>query len=402
MSKLHTNTAREQLFEYIAGHEYINIFLINIDNFNNINAFYGFEIGDMALQNIMKMLMLSKPNTAELFHLGADEFALVSLEHLSITELGNIASSIVSFFDQMEFELPNLTSIKTSLSIGVANGKGCEVVNHAKTAISEMRQFKRGSYNIYDPESSFVKQQEKNIYWINRIKEAFENEQLKAFYQPIFNTRTMKIEKYESLARIYDDTMVTTPINFLKAAESTGTLPLITKVIIEQSFSKFSKNNMEFSVNITNSDLYLGYLEEFLVKHATKYNIKPSRVVLEILEDIDTLNTPEILYQLARLRQAGFKIAIDDFGSRSSNFSRLLEFRPDYLKIDGTFIKNILTDQNSLIIVETIVALCRKSDIKVIAEFVSSKEIADKLIEIKIDYLQGYFIGEPKAELLDA
>jgi EAL domain-containing protein (putative c-di-GMP-specific phosphodiesterase class I) len=201
------------------------------------------------------------------------------------------------------------------------------------------------------------------------------------------------------LVRIYDEGIVVPPIIFLEASRLTGTLSLVTRVIIEHSFKKFATNDYEFSINITNSDFYFNYLEDFLLKHSYKNGIHPSRVTLEILEDIDSLNSLDIVSQLNALRGHGFKIAVDDFGSRSSNLSRLLEFSPDYLKIDGAFIKNILIDKNSLTIVEAIVLLCKKSNIKIIAEYVHSKEIQAKVEELGIEYSQGYYFSEPKEDL---
>ena len=106
-----------------------------------------------------------------------------------------------------------------------------------------------------------------------------------------------------------------------------------------------------------------------------------------------------MLEQINSLRMNGFKIAIDDFGMENSNFSRLLELNPDYLKIDGAFIKNILEDKQSQIIVEAIVDICKKSDIKIIAEYVHNIKILQKIEDLKIDYSQGYYIGEPKLSL---
>lgn len=245
-----------------------------------------------------------------------------------------------------------------------------------------------------------MKKQKENVYWIHKIKEAFEKEHLITYYQPILNNKTKKIDKYECLVRIEDNGILIPPIRFMEASRLTGTLSLVTRRVIEQSFEKFSTTEYEFSINITKTDLFLDYLEEYLLKQSKKHGVNPSRVALEILEDIDTLDTPEILSQLNSLRYHGFKIAIDDFGSRSSNFSRLLEFSPDYLKIDGLFVKNILSDKKSAIIVEAIVLLCKTSEIKVIAEFVHSKEIQSKIEQLGIEYSQGYYFGEPKKELV--
>jgi diguanylate cyclase (GGDEF)-like protein len=383
----------------LQGLEHANIFLIDVDNFSNINNAYGFEIGDAALVEIARLITIVKPSTSRLFRLNSDEFVVVCMDVMSSKKLSDAASSMISFFDQTEIEVCDDMNIKVSISIGISIGSGTEILNHARTAIKELREHKRSSYKVYDPNSSFIKKQQENIYWVHKIKEAFEEERLVTYYQPIVNNKTKKIEKYECLIRICDDGMLTPPIRFMEASRLTGTLSLVTKSVIEQSFKRFSDTEYEFSINITSTDLYLDYLEDYLLKSAKKHNIHPSRVALEMLEDINTLNTPEILAQLNSLRYHGFKISIDDFGSQSSNFSRLLEFSPDYLKIDGSFIKNILTDKKSLIIVEAVVLLCKKSNIKVIAEFVHSAEVQAKVEELGVDYSQGYHFGEPMEEL---
>ncbi|MFA7501430.1 MAG: GGDEF domain-containing protein [Sulfurimonas sp.] len=380
--------------------EYAKIFLIEIDNFSNVNNAYGFKIGDLLLIEMAKLIAIVKPYNSKLFRLNSDEFVLVSTNKLSLKTLRDDASSMVSFFDQTDILVLDDIDIKVSVSIGVSTGRGSEILKNARIAIKELREHRRASYKIYDPNSSYIKRQQENIYWIDKIKEAFENEQLITYYQPIINNKTKKIQKYECLIRILDEGIITPPIRFMEASRLTGTLSLVTKTVIEQSFKKFSSNEYEFSINITSVDLHLNYLEEFLLKCAKKYDIKPSRLSLEMLEDISTLDTPEIIKQLNMLRYHGFKISIDDFGSQSSNFSRLLRFSPDYLKIDGSFIKNILSDIKSLIIVETIVSLCKKSNIKVIAEFVHNGEVQAKVEELGVDFSQGYYFGEPKADLL--
>lgn len=390
---------RFALIDYLDSVGFVNIFLINIDNFSNFNNTYGFEYGDKILVEIANLIIKAKPFASKLYKTDSDEFAVVSTGEVSLNKLIDIATMMISFFDQIEIVIDDEVTTKASISIGIASGSGNKILNQAKSAIKESREHSRGSYKIYDPNSEYVKKQQENIYWIHKIRDAFENENLVPYYQPIINNSTKKIEKYECLVRIYDEGIVVPPIIFLEASRLTGTLSLVTRVIIEHSFKKFATNDYEFSINITNSDFYFNYLEDFLLKHSYKNGIHPSRVTLEILEDIDSLNSLDIVSQLNALRGHGFKIAVDDFGSRSSNLSRLLEFSPDYLKIDGAFIKNILIDKNSLTIVEAIVLLCKKSNIKIIAEYVHSKEIQAKVEELGIEYSQGYYFSEPKEDL---
>lgn len=389
---------RFALMQYLKDIKHANVFLLNIDNFSNINNVYGLDFADKVLIEVARLIGIAKPTSTKLFRLNADEFILITPDIMSSKELAFIASSLISFFDQVDIIVDDI-EIRISVSIGIAIGLSDTVLNHARIAIKELRKHKRGAYKIYDPKSAYIEKQQQNIYWIRKIKDAFMEENILSYYQAILNNKTNKIEKYECLVRIHDDGIVIPPIRFLEASKLTGTLSLVTKTIIEKAFKKFSNTSYDFSINITSTDLHLEYLEDYLIKYVKKYNIHPSRVSLEILEDIDTLNEEDILKQLASLRYKGFKIAIDDFGSQSSNFSRLLEFSPDYLKIDGAFIKNILTDKKSLIIVESIVHLCLRSGIKVIAEYVHSKEVQKKVKELGIDYSQGYYIGEPKEDI---
>jgi EAL domain-containing protein (putative c-di-GMP-specific phosphodiesterase class I) len=137
------------------------------------------------------------------------------------------------------------------------------------------------------------------------------------------------------------------------------------------------------------------------MKNVDKHNISPSRVVLEILEDITSLGSSSTLKQIDSLRKQGFKIAIDDFGAENSNLSRLLEIQPDYLKIDGIFIKNIIEDKKSQIIVDAIVLMCKNSNIKIIAEFIHNEAVQKRVKKLGIGYSQGFYFGEPKPDLIE-
>jgi len=391
---------RFALLEYIKLHSRLNIFVVNIDNFNNVNNAYGYVVGDEILLEITKKLQLLKPKNAELFRFDGDEFVFIVNNFFNFRELKEFSESIISFFNQTEIELPHDNIIvKISVTIGVAMGNGIITLNHAAAAVHEARLYKKSSYKIFEQKSEYAKKQQENIYWINKIRGAIEEEKLLGFFQPIKNIHTGKIEKFECLARMDDDGGLVSPIRFMEACKMTGTLSLITRRIVANAFKVFCGTDYEFSINITSNDINLGYLEEFLLLNVKKYNIEPSRVVLELLEDIVTLTESNMLDQINSLRKKGFKIALDDFGVENSNFSRLLELNPDYLKIDGIFIKDILENEKSELIVETIVHLCKKRNIKIIAEYIHNESVLQKIKVMGIDYAQGYYIGEPKESI---
>jgi len=378
----------------------VNFLLINIDGFSSINNAYGYEIGDEVLKAFSKYLDLLKPDGFILFRHFADQFILMSEDLYTHEDAKVLAESILSFFSSTELVIEDEIEFKLSLSIGISNSMGLINIVQAEMAILELREKSRHGYIIFNSTSQFVHDKQQHIYWIHKLKEAVSEENIVAYFQPIINNKTQKIEKYECLARIHDDDEVISPFLFLKAAHDSGNLSYVTRSLIAQSFKKFHNTEYEFSINITSDDLQLEYLELLLVKNAQKYKIDPSRVVLELLEDITTLDNQVILNQLDHLRALGFKIAIDDFGAESSNLSRLLEIDPDYIKIDGAFIKNILEDKKSQVIVDAVIMICRANGIKIIAEYIHNEDVQNKIVSLGIDYSQGYYFGAPQPELL--
>ena len=390
----------DELIAKLKVSKVVNFFLINVDNFSNINNAYGYEIGTEVLGEIKKYLNVAKPEQTRLYSCYSDKFAFLDERELQADELLRVAEAMLSFFSQLELVVKGI-EMRISLSIGISKGSGLVNISQAETAIEELRKAKRNHCLIYNEDSEFVRKQKRNIYWILKIKEAVENEDILAYFQPIINNHTGKIEKYECLARLRDADEIISPYYFLDAARVTGNISYVTRSLITQSFKKFSETDYEFSINIAASDFLLDYLEYFLLKNAKKYNIDPSRVVLEMLEDITTLDSGTTMQQLNALRERGFKLAIDDFGAENSNLSRLLEIHPDYLKIDGQFIRNIVDDTKSQTIVDGIVSICKKSGIKIIAEYVHNEAVQKKMKELGVDYSQGYYFGEPRAELVE-
>ena len=136
----------------------------------------------------------------------------------------------------------------------------------------------------------------------------------------------------------------------------------------------------------------------FIIEKMNKYKVA-GRVIFEILEDENIENIERIGVFIDRVRRMGAKIAIDDFGSGYSNFSYILKLKPDYIKIDGSIIKNIDTNEDSRVITGAIIAFAKKLDITVIAEFVRSKEVYDTCVELGVDEFQGFYLGEPSDSL---
>lgn len=164
--------------------------------------------------------------------------------------------------------------------------------------------------------------------------------------------------------------------------------------MIEKSFSKFADSSYEFSINLTVEDILNEELNEFLFRKIDEYKVS-NKLVIELVES-EKITTYDPVYEfISKIKKKGCKVAIDDFGSGYSNFEYLVKIDADYVKIDGSIVKRILDDENSVEIIKSILNFCRKMDIKVVAEFISDEKLQAKVIELGISYSQGYYIGMP-------
>ena len=168
--------------------------------------------------------------------------------------------------------------------------------------------------------------------------------------------------------------------------------------MLEKSFKKFYNNEFEFSVNLTIDDILNIEIQDYIFELLNKYGIG-KRVVFEIVESESIENFTQVVSFIKNVKAFGCKIAIDDFGTGYSNFEYLMKLEADFIKIDGSMIKNIDTDKNAKMVVETIVNFAKKMNMKTIAEFVENEKILKIVNELGIDYSQGYYFRAPQQEL---
>lgn len=369
--------------------------LIDIKNFGQINGFYSHEIGDRFLQSFSSLLReFSHQSNTQIYRVQSDIFAVLGLDSANAIEL------ITTFFNERYIMTDG---IQFALEITVAYAQKTtqtkQLLSMAETALIEAKR-RRVKVLGYDELGDITQNYLNNLEWSKRIKHVLAHEEggeLIAFFQPIQNTQTGLIEKYETLARIVDKENIIPPLQFLDTAKQLGLLPKITLEILRQAFEKAQNNIMEFSINITTQDLQNDHFPNQLITLLQEKNILPSRIVLELLEEEEMY---EYLGIIGQLKAMGFKVAIDDFGTGYSNFAKLQQIEVDYIKIDGSLIKTIDTNHMHLEVVRTINRYAHSIGAKTIAEFVSTQSIAQLLIAEKIDYLQGYAIGQPTSTLI--
>ncbi len=393
--------SRQKLDEVLLKNDFSALLLININNLDFVNSTYGYTIGDEILKLFVSFLHNFLIDRNTLFRLSSDEFVIL-IDQNSSQDKEILAIEIIKALQNHKFEIENY-SIILSCTIGITSKSDENFTEtplvRAHAAMKEARQSGANKFMTYSADSVFLQKQRANLEWMLKVKDALTNDAILPFFQPILNNETNKIVKYEALARLIENGNVISPFHFIEPARLVGLLPKITQIILMKSFKYFQNKPYDFTVNISEEDLKARYLLTLLTNLSKKYNIAPHRVTLEILENISAQENEAAIEQLLELKSHGFKIALDDFGSEKSNFFRLQKMNVDYIKIDGSFIKDIHTNKNNLNICKTIVHLAQALGCEVIAEFVHSAEVLDVVQKIGIKYSQGYYISEPKQEI---
>lgn len=373
---------------------YSYLIYIDIDNMNFINLNFGFEEGDRTIVAIAKKIEQLLGKRYQLYRVMSDEFAIIMEESEEIAyKLAKIIHKNIQ-----KFTIPNI-GINPTITVALIPITEQKLsLERAQLTIKKAREKKRNNLLVF--EEKFLEEFKKKdiVFWIRKVQIALHKKDIVPYFQPIVDAKTKKVEKFEVLARMKDGAKTVSPFYFIPAAKVSGHLPEITKIILQRSFERFSPLPYQFSINVTEHDFQEQYLCKYLWKLSKKYNVAPDRVVLEILENIHSQNE-EIEEQINEIKELGFQIAIDDFGTEGSNFLRLHSLPVDYIKIDGTFIKDIDTNQESLQIVKTIINYSKMKQIKTIAEFVHNQSVANVVQELGVDYMQGYYYGEPREYL---
>ncbi|WP_198305333.1 EAL domain-containing protein [Arcobacter vandammei] len=383
---------RYSLLEDIKEVECPSIVLLDIVDFSSVNDLYGNVKGDKLLKTIAKRLddEIRNYSNYSVYRVHSDEFAILADLEIKDEFILNVKEIIKKVTKE-----PIMLRDK-DIFIDFRYVFSFENKEYLLESANMVKKYSKTNKDaiIYTKELELEKFYENNRSWTLKIKNAIKEDRIVPYYQAIYNTKTQKIEKYECLVRLIEDDKVYSPYFFLDIAKKSRQYLSITKIVIEKSFEYFKDKDFEFSINLTLEDISSPNMRKFILDKLNEYNIA-SKVVFEIVESEEIADFDEINDFIATVRRMGCKIAIDDFGSGYSNFAYLVKLKADYIKIDGSLIKDFVNNSDHCDIVTTILEFAKLQNIKTIAEFVSQKEILDKVSKVGIDYAQGFYIHEP-------
>jgi diguanylate cyclase (GGDEF)-like protein len=372
--------------------------LLNVDTFGRVNEIVGFENGTRILRELVSHMYTILPKGSEVIRLSGTEFLLLIAPEGSIEAL--IPKLFVSISEKSYMVGDETVQLTVSLSAMKVPG-GITIPEKALHILDKrMLEIKSRGKNAY---SIIGDQSGDNIKYgdIDYIKQALDEERFTCLYQPIYETRSKKIVKYEALVRMVDDedsSKYISPFFFLSVIKGTSQYMRMTKLVMKEVFKVLnSYEDIEISINVDLTDLFNQEIMVLITNELYRHQELAKRLTFEIVEDMEVKNYEETDVVFEQLRHYGSKIALDDFGSGYANYNHLIQLDWDVIKIDGTLVKEIKNNpERAKMILQSINELGVHFQCQVVAEFVADEEIYHAIQELCIAYSQGFYLGEPK------
>ncbi|OIN01912.1 hypothetical protein BFR57_07620 [Idiomarina sp. MD25a] len=369
--------------------------IIDIRKFRSYADFYGLEFGDRLLFNFSESCKsFFYPRHINIYRLYGDKFALLPSFRMVPALFEQQLQRFYAHIIDRQIEV-NGANVALDIAIGMGVGK-TKLLQLAESALARAKTVFSGQRIHVVNEREFSAKN--SINWLPKIQSAIKNNRFINYYQPIRSSNGQRPDYYEALVRMRDGEQDIPPGFFLDKAKTTRYYPEITRRVVEQAVVHSAQHNVQISVNVSIEDILNAETVAFITDQLEAY--PQSKLIFEITETESTEDFSMVDEFTRRVRSLGAEIAIDDFGVGYSNFSRLIQLRPDYLKIDGSIIKNILEDASSASILNGMISICRELKIPMVAEFVETEQVNGYLTEQQIEFLQGYYIGRPSPDII--
>ena len=376
-----------------------NIMLVDIDEFTRINQQFGYESGDIILQQFAKTLLSTLSTDSFVVRIGGTEFLVVLPKKEGKVE--EQAQKVFDILKEKKYLIGNEVQYLTVSMSAMCVPKETMLIQNIERLLDEklLEVKSKGKNGLAI--LSVEQLNEVRYSNIDYIREALEEERLICLYQPIHETQTKKIVKYEALVRLVDKEdpeKLISPFSFMKVIRGTSQYIKMSKLVLREVFiTLHTYKDVEISVNLDLDDLDNADMMKLITENLYENRAIANRLTFEILEEHEIEDYGKVMFYLQQLKAFGSKVALDDFGSGYASYSYLIRLDIDILKIDGSIIRELhTTPERAKEVLKSIQKLAEIFQYEVVAEFVSHEDIYDILKELDIQYVQGYYLGEPK------
>lgn len=378
----------------------LSLIVLDLDNFKTINDTLGHHYGDLLLKQVGNRLANIVRETDTVARLGGDEFALF-LPITSQEQTLLMANKIISAMEQPFILDDHTLAVYLSQGIVFYPDHGDNVETLMKRADIAMYTAKRtdNAFSIYSPEldTHTIKQ----LKLTGDFRNALDNHKLMLYYQPQVEMKTKKIIGVEVLLRwMHPVHGFIPPDQFIPMAEQNGLMKKLTMWVLDESLQQSKKwmndgIKLNLSVNLSASNLQDIHLSENVKSLLEKHQIDPESLTLEITESSMMSNPIRAMETLKKLSSIGIKLSIDDFGTGYSSLAYLKMLPVNEIKVDKSFVMDMIEDKNDAMIVRTVINLAHNLGLQVVAEGIESEDIWDKLATWGCDIAQGYYLSAP-------
>jgi diguanylate cyclase (GGDEF)-like protein/PAS domain S-box-containing protein len=379
------------------------LLFMDLDTFKDVNDSRGHHAGDELLYALARLLRERLRATDVAARLGGDEFAIL-LPHMDAEQAQAVAATLLDAIRNRTFVVGG-SPLRITASIGMAvfpdqAASAGEYLSRADLAMYRAKDEGRDRSCLFAPGGDWQKQIESRIGWHQRIREAVENDRFVLHAQPILDLGNGRISQYELLLRLADGGEFVLPGLFLGIAERTGLIQDIDRWVVRRAIHLIAAyqsagKELRLEVNLSGKAFADQELLQMIQRELIATGIDPASLIMEVTETAAIANIDKAQKFLRTLKALGCGFALDDFGVGFSSFSHLKHLPVDYLKIDGSFIRDLAHNTVDQHLVQAIVGVARGLGKRTIAEFVGDDETLKLLREYGVDFAQGYFIGRP-------
>jgi len=377
--------------------------VMDLDRFKIVNDTLGHAAGDELLKQVSQKIKRALRQSDLFARIGGDEFALF-LSNINTEDAEAIAENILCSVREYQFVWGN-KAFRIGASIGLVDAparvSNYESLYHAADTACYMAKHEgRDRLHTVTYDDEHVTEKREQTQWVNRINDALKENRFTLYTQDIcpLHTNLDARAHREVLIRMIDEEgEIIPPMAFIPPAERYNLMPKIDEWVIRNVIKQLQKDTSDsvYAINLSGQSLADNKFSELAIKTLSESNINQHRLCFEITETSAIANLQNATEFLTQLQNLGCYTALDDFGSGLSSFAYLKNLPINYLKIDGIFVRKIAEDKVARVMVEAINSIGHTMNLKTIAEFVEDEDIKNVLVEMGVDYAQGYYYGKP-------
>ncbi|WP_413438828.1 EAL domain-containing protein [Sulfuriferula sp. GW1] len=377
---------------------------LDLDEFKSLNDTAGHTAADQVLHAVASQLQGLLPTPALIGRLGGDDFG-VFFNHLDAQHAIQLARHIqhsLSMITLAEVPLSHKVSACIGITLFPEHGTVAqELLANADLALFRAKESGRGNLHLYAPDEGLMERVLNRVYWVDKIEQALADDQFELYFQPILSLSDNQVSHYEALVRMHNPAGdLFMPIEFIGVAETTGLIRGIDRLVLHKAIAALAElqlktPDIKLSVNLSGRSFSNPRWLELLQDELNSSGINPAGLIFEITETAAVEDMASARVLMEKVIALGCAFSLDDFGVGFASFDYLKQLPVEYVKIDGSFIRNLATSTDDQLFVKTLVQAAHGFGKKTVAEFVENAEIVQLLRDYGVDYAQGYHIGKP-------